>query len=320
MFAYTSVGFFTNATLVRLAAGIVAVYLINTTIFKYKGRRRAMSTSSAVMAMGGFPVASRMPDPIINIYLYFDVLPSMESLKTLAREHMIRFERFHSIPVPGENDTHVWQPVRVHVDDHFTEHEAKDAADVDQIAQKIVDGPLRYPLGPRWEFHLISNESAPATVSSSNSSTSSSPSSSSSGDNESKSSSASTVKQPKNRHLLIVRIDHSIGDGIALVAIFNRLLCDEKGRPLSETQKDFVRKDSDKLVSLVVPIGRDCCLSFVYAVSFVLRVTCVNDFGFLILITILCPELPFFLPFLFYHLHVHHLHLHLPSPFLFLFL
>ena len=246
---YYALALLVGNVFVRALVAGGAVWYAQKTLFRYRGRRRAMSAPSAVMALGGFPEECKLPDPIINVFLYFDRLPSLASLQGLARAHLFRYERFRSIPVPGEGDSVVWQPVRTNPVDHFIEHEASDLAGVESAAQTVVDSPLAHPHQPQWEFHLIRNTSAFAHPDSDD--TKQPASAAAAAGSSSPSSPALPPPGPAaGRSLLVFRCHHSIGDGISLVAVFNQFLTDPAGRPLGETQREFARKASDRLAGL----------------------------------------------------------------------
>ena len=71
-----------------------------------------MSVSSKVMAEGAFPESSNMPTPLINAAVYFDVLPKLETLKSVFKSEVLCYERFRTLPVE-EAGKWVWKPTDV---------------------------------------------------------------------------------------------------------------------------------------------------------------------------------------------------------------
>ena len=181
--------------MIPIAAGVLAaviLYVSYRVLFRKPGRSRAMSFSSSCMLEGAFPPALRMPDPIINVCLFFDELPSKEESAKVV-EALCYFELFHSVPVKVAGEW-CWEPQAIDVEQHLSEV----ACDGEEAIWQRIEEVKAQPLGagsPLFHITRLRNVG-------------------------------------RGLHGVVVRIHHSIGDGISLVGAMQRVIRDANGEEL----------------------------------------------------------------------------------------
>jgi len=221
-------GVFFKHLFLRLVFTIALTVVIYDRFIKYRGKRRALSGASATMAQGGMPPSTGIPDSIINSLVYVTALPEQAHMVDVFQKRLTKFERFSSIPVPGEGGEYVWQPVMVHAEDHIIYHEVKDDQELYEKAMAITETKLRNPLLPRWEVHVIRNL---ALASGANNKRAEFVAGTEAARYDA---APPTGKSKPSHHMILFRLCHSIGDGIGLVVAFQDLLQDLNGNYLSE--------------------------------------------------------------------------------------
>jgi hypothetical protein len=159
-----------------------------------------------------------MSPPIINGAMYFKKLPSMAKLQETIMKTFSKYTRLTSIPVEGPEGMQ-WQPVFVNTASKFIQHSVNSSAQVHAKVEDIMTQEIvDVDRQPRWEFHLIDN---------------------SNGDS-----------------LVLMRMDHSCGDGISIVQVFNHILTNADGSAI--VAPPFERKETAfSKLSLVDKI-REC--------------------------------------------------------------
>jgi hypothetical protein len=165
-----------------------------------RGHKRSLSYSSSAMLSGAFPEKSQVREPIINVLFYFKKVPSVERLKEICDE-LFFFDRFRSV-VTHNRSTGEYSFEDVSVDSldfandiikTVTLAKGEDMmARVDQICNTELDCRERVPL---WRMIRIVN-------------------SNNSGENEG----------------LVIRIHHSIGDGLSLIGCIGKVFTDKNGK------------------------------------------------------------------------------------------
>ncbi|GMI23089.1 hypothetical protein TeGR_g2303 [Tetraparma gracilis] len=158
--------------------------------------KRKMSFTSAAMAFGAWPPATKMCEPTINATLFFDACPSVEGLVPLV-ETCRSYERCNGVPegTEGKDD---WRIRRVDFQPRDIIRTVKvDAAKdiVPAIEGLLHDSCRDRPGLPWWEIVR--------------------------------------VEAPEGQQSAVVlRIDHIIGDGISLVNLMEQILTDTNNQKL----------------------------------------------------------------------------------------
>jgi len=148
------------------------------------------------MAAGSFPPSVGVPAPIINCALYFSKLPDTKALMDLFKKQICKYRNFSSVPVV-DCGKFVWRPVDVDVEKHFFESTANGDDDVHKAIECMMTKPLADDSRPWWEVRIITNTGTGQSV-------------------------------------IVPRIHHSIGDGIALVQVFGDVIRDLDGNKIPD--------------------------------------------------------------------------------------
>jgi hypothetical protein len=70
-----------------------------------------MSTFTEGLAKGPFPEEANIPRPTIQVVMKFDEgMPTMDEMKTLIENSILKFYRFKSIPSLDAKGRWIWQP------------------------------------------------------------------------------------------------------------------------------------------------------------------------------------------------------------------
>lgn len=174
------------------------------------------------MMVSGLLPASAPYDSIINLAMYFDNrMPDIAVVKRAFADHVVAHMRFHSIPFQAKDCGPVdWVCQRVDIEKHFFTRNAAMRATLEtegfavsgegavrREAEEILNTKLTTKADgrPWWEVHAIYAPPAPGQPA-----------------------------DTKGAGMLLVRIHHSIGDGISLTEVFADVLTDAEGTPLSK--------------------------------------------------------------------------------------
>mmetsp|Transcript_10711 Transcript_10711/g.40248 ORF Transcript_10711/g.40248 Transcript_10711/m.40248 type:complete len:503 (-) Transcript_10711:1612-3120(-) len=166
-------------------------------------RRRAMSFSSSSMLDGAFPSSMQMPDPVINACMYFDDCPDEAAMLDVIQK-LFEYERFRGVPRRVSGGAWVWADAASRPQDHLREFRCASTEALHQKIEEIKSDPLLYPQGPEgpqtdkplFEFVLLHNESR------------------------------------GELSCVVARVHHSIGDGLSLMLVMQRMITDADGAPI----------------------------------------------------------------------------------------
>lgn len=218
-------------TLSAAIATAVLYRLASRILFGKKGRgeprrrMRATSLGSTKMMVSGVLPKTAKYDSIINLALWYDArLPKQEVLQKAFADHVVPHMRFHSIPHQKVDCGPIdWVCQRVEVEKHFFTRKAQMrptleaegfAATAEGAVRRDVEELLNTTLTtkaegrPWWEVHLIE---APVATSGQ--------------------SAANSTRPPG---MVLVRIHHSLGDGVSLMEMFADAVVDADGTPISQ--------------------------------------------------------------------------------------
>eukprot|EP01038_Epipyxis_sp_PR26KG_P016363 gene16363-22302_t len=184
---------------VTSGAAIIIYYLWS----KFGRRRnpRRMSFSSSAIARGVFPPSTKSWEPVINIVLYFKECP--EKLKLIkACEELLYYDRFRASIALDKNGEHVFEDIPLSSlsigDDLIEEISATTISScLDEICSKETHNNVSENKKlPGWKMYRIqtTQQSAPCAV--------------------------------------IVKLHHSIGDGVSLIGTMSRIFKDLNGEPV----------------------------------------------------------------------------------------
>jgi diacylglycerol O-acyltransferase / wax synthase len=161
-------------------------------------------------------------EPIINIALWYDTrLPKEEILQRAFADHVVPHMRFHSVPHQTTDCGPVdWVCKRVEVEKHFFTRTAQMrptleaegfAATAEGAVRREVEELLNTTLAtkaegrPWWEVHFVEAPPVPGHVAGS---------------------------RPPG--MVVVRVHHSLGDGVSLMEMFADVVVDADGTPISQ--------------------------------------------------------------------------------------
>jgi diacylglycerol O-acyltransferase / wax synthase len=185
-------------------------------------RMRATSLGSTKMMVSGVLPNTAKYDSIINLALWYDIrLPKQEVLQKAFVDHVVPHLRFHCIPHQQADCGPVdWVCQRVEVEKHFFLRTAQMrpsleaegfAATAEGAVRREVEELLNTTLTtkadgrPWWEVHLIEAPAAPGLPAGS---------------------------RPPG--MVLIRIHHSLGDGVSLMEMFADAVVDDEGTPISQ--------------------------------------------------------------------------------------
>lgn len=143
------------------------------------------------------------PSGAISAMLYFDQLPSAAELTALLQDRLLGLDVYSSVYSNGR-----WVPVDIDVSKHVIEATVGSDAEMLAYCEAEMLKPLRNGTGaPLWEVHMISNKQVALEGS---------------------------IDGPRwgGRSMLFFRVEHALGDGIALNQALTRLATDQAGKPL----------------------------------------------------------------------------------------
>ena len=160
-------------------------------------RKRAVSFSSQAMLSGAFPPKAEVWEPIINVIFYFKTAPSPAKLKMVG-EKLMFYDRFRSVAKVLPNGTYSFEQVdSIDVEKDLTDtvHASSDSEMAEKV-DKICSSDLDCrDTKPMWRFVRIENSNGMSG--------------------------------------LLIRIHHSLGDGISLIGCIGKIFETEEGLPYS---------------------------------------------------------------------------------------
>lgn len=187
-----------------MGATVAAVMAISYMLLKPKGKKRRLSFTSQIMAAGAWPSGFDMAEPIINAVLTFDKLPSLDNVRSLIRQVM-KYDRMGGVCTRDNSgawgfDRREEPPSAAEVEKHLTVFEVHGQAEFWAKVHEICMGGLHSPdkaIDPWWEYVVLKNTGSGASG-------------------------------------VIVRVHHTIGDGIALVGMVRAIMTDSHGKPIPD--------------------------------------------------------------------------------------
>jgi len=175
-----------------LAACITSIVLREYDIRKKRARPRAMSfLSYSMLGDGAFLPENKAAPPIINTVLYFDQCPSRERVVDVVGKLYRDFERFGSRPVELGKKYYSWERVNVNPTDFVFNNEVSNEQDMQMMVEDLKSAELRNPGSLLWEVHRLANRHGQSAV--------------------------------------VLRIHHTVGDGLALGSIMGVICTNAKG-------------------------------------------------------------------------------------------
>lgn len=182
-----------------------------------KRRQRRMSFTSQSMVMGIFPKKIQYPDCIIHGSIFFHDCPSKEAIAEFMVKPMLQYKRLSSIPdLHSSTMTRPCPPFAPMDLIRKITISGSDEATYEAIFQRLHD-PLREGRNdlPWWEILLIENDGA-------------------------------------GQSAVVLRIHHSLGDGVSLVHVFEQMVTYQDGtsfksmmtfsRQIDESNGDLLEK------------------------------------------------------------------------------
>lgn len=182
---------------------------------KKRGLQRSWSFTSQGMCLGIFPPATKAPATIINAALYFsggeDGMPSAAELVKLVIQPLLQYERFATVPpyyevttttnsskdeAPKFNPQHLVRTIPVTVADKAKDKDGEQA--LHQAMYQLLEDSLERPNLPWFEVVRLVNTS---------------------------------TKSKAARSICMLRIHHCLGDGLSLVAAFDKIITTLDGKP-----------------------------------------------------------------------------------------
>ena len=175
--------------------------------FRAKSKKRVkrrLSFTSQIMAAGAWPNGFDMAEPIINAVLTFENLPSLSNIKSVIRQVMA-YDRMGGACTRDSSgawgfDPRTAPPTAGEVEKHLTVMEVAGEAALWAKAHEVCMCGLHAldkAKDPWWEFVLLKNTRS-------------------------------------KTHAVIVRVHHTVGDGIALVGLVRAIMTDRHGKPIPD--------------------------------------------------------------------------------------
>jgi hypothetical protein len=119
-----------------------------------------MSTFTEGLARGPFPEEANIPRPTIQVVMKFDEgMPTMDEMKTLVENSILKFYRFKSIPTLDAKGRWIWQPdPHFSLDHHLMSQTVKDMPDLTKFVESLFDSSEIDPDQPRWQIYVVQFE------------------------------------------------------------------------------------------------------------------------------------------------------------------
>jgi len=196
---------------------------IKTTTTKTKGLGRRISFSSAGLGMGTFPKEANVCEPTINVALYFETCPSVQALEEVASK-ILEYERCSGIPVgtDGKNDWHFQQLSDIPVSKLVRTFQASgDEAIHALIEEHVNTDDLRNTMTTNTNT-MVERDGLPWFEL------------------------VRFVNTGKGKSAVVLRIDHTIGDGVAVVNIFENVATYADGTLMKELIPSSMSKKFQK--------------------------------------------------------------------------
>ena len=199
---------------------VAAVPLLLASLSKKKNKKRSLKRSwsftSQGMCIGVFPPATKAPATIINAALYFDTsggekgMPSEAELVEQVIQPLLQYERFatappyyeHATATDDDDETPKFNPqdlvrtIQVTVPDKAKDKDGENA--LHQTMYKLLEDSLERPNLPWFEVVRLVNTS---------------------------------TKSKSARSICLLRVHHCLGDGLSLVAAFDKIITTLDGKP-----------------------------------------------------------------------------------------
>ncbi|CAM9173312.1 unnamed protein product [Ectocarpus fasciculatus] len=169
-----------------------------------KGRRsrsrgRSMSFGSGYMSIGSWPRDVKMSDPIITAFVFLDGVPKLADLEEVCSK-ILRHDNFKALPVRrawSYSTRFEWRDIEVDPSEVITSVKAEGSAAVLAEMDRVKDTPLRQATFdgrdlPMWGLHLIEN--------------------------------TAEDEAGIGAAVLALRVHHTLGDGMSMVAVGRSVL------------------------------------------------------------------------------------------------
>ncbi|KAL8273142.1 hypothetical protein Esti_002900 [Eimeria stiedai] len=208
---------------------------------------RRMSFVSLNLAAGCFSPSSKVKHHVITSCMYTSKLPSTKTVLELIEHRLLKFHRFRqaqfgfwglrvqSVPVLSHFYPR-WREVSVQPASHVRRLRVADALELHLCTEWIMCEPCE-PSRPRWQVWLVENAAArqkqqqqqdgEVAVEAWDSQRFRT-------EEERQEVSKRVGFSGPQRHCILVRAEHCIGDGVSLLEVGMRVLSDAKGVPLNE--------------------------------------------------------------------------------------
>nr|CEL67108.1 TPA: hypothetical protein BN1204_029090 [Neospora caninum Liverpool] len=201
---------------------------------------RRMSFPSSNLAGVPFPESTGCPHQMITVAMYCNELPRREGLILICRKQLLKYFRFRAVPVVGRWSSE-WREVPVDLSWHVRSTSVANDAELHTWLEEVMVQGYS-PDRPRWEVHLVENrscESAESSAAHASSAGKNEVNGAGEGGQESrrrkgtgKAHKRSGTGALPSRHMIVFRVDHSIGDGVSLVQAASKVVTDAQGVPL----------------------------------------------------------------------------------------
>eukprot|EP00904_Undaria_pinnatifida_P005832 jgi/Undpi1/2379/HiC_scaffold_13.g05760.m1 len=162
-----------------------------------------MCFGSGYMSIGSWPTDINMLEPIITAFLFFEGVPEQAALEE-ACSKMLKYDNFRSLPrrrpwrlfPPSVSTRFEWHDIEVTPSDVITRTKAASSGEVLAEMDRVKDVPLRATTAdgrelPLWGIHVIENTG---------------------------------VEEGGVGTVIALRVHHTIGDGMSLVAVGRSVL------------------------------------------------------------------------------------------------
>jgi len=204
-------------------------------------RQRKMSFHSEIIARGAYPDKCKMPEPIINVIVLFDECPTKENIARSIHIPMVEYERFRSRVIDRGSDGMEFEEIKDYPPENLVFEDSFTGSLQERINEEMIK-PLRNGNNaPQHEYIILRNENSQQSKIDENNEVNAP---NSPGNFEHVMGAMQDLDEKLTRqHCVIIRIHHSIGDGISLVPLITKVFTGLDGEPIPPLAR-FGRKES----------------------------------------------------------------------------
>ena len=204
-------------------------------------RKRRMSFHSEIIACGAYPDKCQMPEPIINVVVLFDKCPTKENIARSIHIPMVEYERFRSRVIDRGSNGWEFEELKDYPPENLV-HESSFSGSLQERINEEMVKPLRNGKdAPQHEYIILRNDNPQSNIDEEKTDINAP---NSPGNFEHVVGAMQDLDEKfKRQHCVLLRIHHSIGDGISLVPLITKVFTGLDDDPIPPLAR-FGRKES----------------------------------------------------------------------------